>query len=274
MDGGDGMVCVRETDRVGWQARRGEPAAVTGTTLQWLHEHHRGPFVRNRLTELNVRWVWRLRRSVLVEQSHDRHGDPVVDPVLVALGHPDDVATLLGAAAQRLPRRPGFVTVEASAFTALPPGWRYARANRWDSMWTDKQPPSVPGEDHVVVVTDDDEIRGLLDVANPDSHGRPGDPRIRAWLGIREQGDLVAIGALAEAAQSGVAHVRGVSTRPGRRGRGLGTAVSAALTRRGLDTVSPLVTLGAYTSNTIAISIYQRLGYRHDRSFVSGPLEP
>jgi ribosomal protein S18 acetylase RimI-like enzyme len=271
----------------GPQHRRGAPTAATEASLSWLHEHHRGPFVCTRLTRATVRAVWRLRDSVVVEQSHDRHGNPVTAPVLVALGDADDVAVLLDEVGRRLRcRRPGFVSVEASAFTRLPAGWSYAQANRWDSMWTDEPPPRVLGEAAVEVVEDEAEVQALLDVANPGSHGRPGDPRIRTWLGLRDAkgatggaagdagdaGDVVAVGALAEAPQSAVAHVRGVSTHPQHRGRGLGTAVSAALTRRGLDTISPLVTLGVYTSNTTAISIYRRLGYRHDRSFVSGPI--
>ena len=53
-----------------------------------------------------------------------------------------------------------------------------------------------------------------------------------------------------------------------------GGSFSARLTRLGLDTVSPLVTLGVYTDNAAAISVYRRLGYHHDRSWVSGPLVP
>ena len=40
----------------------------------------------------------------------------------------------------------------------------------------------------------------------------------------------------------------------------------------GLQTSSPVVTLGVYTDNTAAVALYRRLGYRRDRSFVSGPL--
>jgi GNAT superfamily N-acetyltransferase len=275
VDGRHGAVGLDGAD--GSDGVNGMPSAdpaVAPESLDWLHAHHTGSFVRTRLTAATVRTVWRLRESVVVEQSHDRHGNPVDAPVLVALGEAGDVARLLAELRRRLPRRPGFVTVDAHSYTGLPPGWRYAQANRWDSMWTESPPPRVPAEDEVGVIDDDDEVQALLDVANPDSHGRPGDPRVRSWLGTRDDGGLVAVGALATVAHSGVAHLRGVSTHPDRRGRGLGTAVSAALTRRGMETVTPLVTLGVYTSNTTAISIYRRLGFHHDRSFVSGPLQP
>jgi ribosomal protein S18 acetylase RimI-like enzyme len=246
--------------------------AVTTESLEGLHRLHGGPFVRTRLTADTVGAVWRLGSSVVVEQSRDRHGKPVSAPVLMCLGEAAEMARLLSLVARRLPERPGFVTVEARAFTALPDGWEHEYANRWGWMWTDRQPPAVPGEDTVEVVEDADEVHALLDEANPDSHGRPGDPGIRAWLGVRDRGRLVAAGALAESPHSGVAHIRGVSTLPAYRGGGLGTAVSARLTRRGLDTMSPLVTLGVYTANAAAITVYERLGFRHDRSFVSGPL--
>lgn len=245
---------------------------VTVGSVEALHERHGGPFVRTRLTEASVRAVWRLGGAVVVEQSHDRRGEPVTEPVLVCLGDPDDLSALLPQVARRLPVRPGFVTVEAEAYAGLPAPWRHAEVNRWDWMWTDSAPAPVPHEERVEPVTDATEIDALLDAANPHSHGRPADPRIRAWLGVRDGGVLVAAGALAQVPQSGATALRGVSTLPPARGRGLGAAVSAQLTRLALETAGAPVTLGVYTRNTTAVRIYRRLGFRRDRSFVSGPL--
>jgi GNAT superfamily N-acetyltransferase len=244
--------------------------AVEG--VRALHEVHGGPFVRHQLTETSVRHVWRLGRAMVVDQHRDRHGRHVEAPVLYCFGPAEELTRLLAEVARLLPVRPTRVSIEAHAETALPRQWEHATANRWDAMWTDAPPAIVPGEDRVERLHDADEVDRLLDRANPDTHGRPGDPGMRAWVGVRDGTDLVAAGALSEIAVSGVAHLRGVSTLPGFRGRGLGTAVSARLTRLGLDTLSPLVTLGVYTRNTAAVGLYRRLGYRHDRSFVSGPL--
>ena len=233
---------------------------------------HGGPFVRHQMTTDSVRRIWRLGDAMVVDQQRDRHGQHVADPVLFCFGTADELTPLLAEVSRTLSSRPARLSIEAHAEPALPRRWRHAQATRWDAMWTDRRPDPVPGEDEVAVVTDDGEINALLDRANPDTHGRPGDPGMRAWVGVREGAELVAVGALSTVVVTGIAHLRGVSTLPGLRGRGLGTAVSARLTRIGLDTVSPLVTLGVYTANAAAISVYRRLGYHHDRSFVSGPV--
>jgi len=247
---------------------------VTRASVAELHDVHGGPFVRHQMTTDSVRGIWRLGDAMVVDQHRDRHGRHVADPVLFCFGTAVELAPLLSEVSGTLPSLPSRLSIEEHAEPALPRRSQHAKASRWDAMWTDRAPEPVPGEDQVELVEDDDEVNALLDRANPDTHGRPGDPGMRAWLGVREGAELVAVGALSTVVVTGIAHLRGVSTLPRLRGRGLGTAVSARLTRLGLDTVSPLVTLGVYTDNAAAISVYRRLGYHHDRSFVSGPLIP
>jgi ribosomal protein S18 acetylase RimI-like enzyme len=255
-------------------ARIDDMDRVRSASVTELHEVHGGPFVRHQLTSRSVRAIWRRRDAMVVDQHRDRHGRHVADPVLFCFGTADELAPLLSEVSRALPALPARLSIESHAEPALPRRWQHAQANRWDAMWTDRAPGPVTGEDRVEVVSDDDEVNALLDRANPDTHGRPGDPGMRAWVGVREGAELVAVGALSTVVVTGIAHLRGVSTLPRLRGCGLGTAVSARLTRMGLDTVSPLVTLGVYTDNAAAISVYRRLGYHHDRSFVSGPLTP
>ena len=68
---------------------------------------------------------------------------------------------------------------------------------------------------------------------------------------------------------SGAGHLRSVSTHPDAAGRGLGTAVSAALTRAALA-VSGTATRGVYVDNAPALAVYDRLGFRTVVTFRSG----
>jgi ribosomal protein S18 acetylase RimI-like enzyme len=253
-------------------ARIDDVDRVRAAGVAELHAVHGGPFVRHQLTADSVRNIWRLGDAMVVDQHRDRHGRHIADPVLFCFGSADELGPLLAEVSRTLHARPARLSIEAHAERALPTRWRHAHVSRWDAMWTDRAPGSVPGEDRVAVVSDEAEINTLLDRANPDTHGRPRDPGMRAWVGVREGAELVAVGALSTVVVTGIAHLRGVSTLPRLRGRGLGTAVSARLTRMGLDIGSPLVTLGVYTDNAPAVSVYRRLGYHRDRSFVSGPL--
>jgi hypothetical protein len=193
---------------------------ITEASVAELHAAYDGPFVRHQLTDDSVRGVWRLGGSMVVDQHRDRHGRHVEAPVLYCLGAAGELRPLLAAVGRRLSAAPARVTVEAHAEAALPAPWMTVTASRWDAMWTDAAPVWVPGEQRVERLRDDREINALLDVANPDSHGRPGDPGMRAWVGVREDADLVACGALSQVAVSEVAHLRGVSTLPRCRRRG------------------------------------------------------
>ncbi|MGH3327318.1 MAG: GNAT family N-acetyltransferase, partial [Streptomycetales bacterium] len=75
-------------------------------------------------------------------------------------------------------------------------------------------------------------------------------------------GRLVACGA-DTASPAGVAHLAPIATLPEARGRGLGTAVTAWMTRRVLAD-EPLCTLAMYADNDGARRLYRRLGYREE----------
>lgn len=68
-----------------------------------------------------------------------------------------------------------------------------------------------------------------------------------------------------------VGHLSAIATRPECRGQGLGTAISAWLTRQLLAEFD-LVTLGVYADNPAALRLYDRLGYAADHHFTSGVL--
>jgi GNAT superfamily N-acetyltransferase len=219
--------------------------------------------------QVNPAGITRIDRdqdAVVVEQSIDHHGRRTPGPVLLCMGSTDTLLPLLADVVRRRGRLPHRVTIEEHAAHVLPAQWRWERPQTWHWMWTTDMPPMQPGEEAVVGVDEEDQIDALLDVANPESHGRPA-PSHR-WLGVRDSdGGLLAIGATATLA-TGVRQLRGISTLPIARRRGIGTALSAKLTRLALE--RRVCTLGVYTDNATAVGIYRRLGFVRALTFTSG----
>jgi ribosomal protein S18 acetylase RimI-like enzyme len=60
----------------------------------------------------------------------------------------------------------------------------------------------------------------------------------------------------------------GIAVEPALRGRGLGRAVTAELTRRAVARHG-LCTLGMFSSNTVARRLYRRLGYRTGQAWAT-----
>jgi len=146
----------------------------------------------------------------------------------------------------------------------------------WDASAAGAAPPSPPGEELVEALVPgpgvDAEISALLSEANPHHSTKPGWEGIRVWGGVRsaETGALLAVGALCHRG-SGVPWLASIGTLPAERGRGYGAAVTAWLTRRGVET-SGVCTLGHYVPNEVAQRIYLRLGYRTTHEMFSGRL--
>jgi predicted GNAT family acetyltransferase len=107
-----------------------------------------------------------------------------------------------------------------------------------------------------------DDIQALLDASSPRHDAKVGAPEVIAWYGVRDDDDgrLVACAAHTEPVP-GVPHLASIATRPAARGRGLGAAVTAAVTRAPLEAGRPVVTLGMYSDNAVARRLYHRLGY-------------
>ena len=166
------------------------------------------------------------------------------------------------------------ISVAEAAYEAVPDAWRFDVRGHWHWMLTRTPPAPCPGEDAVVALEGPDDMAAvdeLLDLANPGSFARPGARGVECWLGVPGEHGLQAVGAL-HRDPDGTGHLRAVTTRPGHGGRGLGTAVSAALTRRALAGRSGTATLGVYVDNVPALRVYGRLGYRTEVTFRSGAL--
>lgn len=153
----------------------------------------------------------------------------------------------------------------------------------WDWMWTTDLPAVLPREDELVDLDDGldaDEINAFSAAHNPRVWASAGQGRASQWVGARateagpgwEPGDLLAVGG-AEPEDSGVPHLSGIVTHRALRRSGLGSAISARLTRDGV-LGSGVCTLGMYADNDAARRVYRRLGYRtahlwHSRGIVA-----
>lgn len=138
----------------------------------------------------------------------------------------------------------------------------------WEWLWTRQPPPAVAGEDRCGPLGADarGEIAALLSHANPSTSARPTDDQL-TWWGYRDDdGRLLSACAvqLPTTPADGV-HLSGFGTDPAARGRGIGTAMMAAMTRWGVQTHG-LVHYGVWSDNAGALRIYERLGYQVEAS--------
>jgi ribosomal protein S18 acetylase RimI-like enzyme len=222
------------------------------------------PFVRHAVDPDRVLGAWRLDDAVAVAARR-----PMAREVLTTVtgfGPAPGLARLLAALAAEI-EPPDRLTV-AAPVEVVPDAWGLLEVRRWHWMLSSTVPADeVPD---TVEVDDPDEIDALLDWAAPDSHARPGTPGVEAWLGLRDGPSLVAVGAVVRQ-PDGSGHLRAVTVAPHARGRGLGRALSVALTRRALSGRG-IVSLGVYADNEPALRIYRGLGYEVAHAFTSGPV--
>jgi ribosomal protein S18 acetylase RimI-like enzyme len=187
----------------------------------------------------------------------DRRGDPLLGAigdgpaaldVVVALHRDGTIG--VGARAE-LPRMDHAVVAAA---------YPNSHVIDWDLRWLTAEPPITPGEDRVVTLgpADFDEIDAILDAALADPYVRPGASRARAWYGIRDGADLVAVAA--DTSTAGFGFLNSIAVRPDRHGHGFGSAITCYLARR-QRAVADVVLLGVMADNIGASRLYHRLGY-------------
>jgi len=191
-------------------------------------------------------------------------------PYLSALGAPAAVGALLGELVPELPHRQR-VTLPRGTPACLP-AWVGLDGTDWDFRHLLEPPPRQPAEELVGPETDLDAVRDLLTASSPRASALPGDNKVARWVGVRDGGRLLACAA-DTSSTTGVGHLSSIAVHPDARGRGLGAAITAALTRLLFDEGCDLVTLGMYADNTAGRAMYDRLGYRDEHPFTSGPLQ-
>ncbi|MGC5333532.1 GNAT family N-acetyltransferase [Micromonospora sp. DT62] len=215
--------------------------------------HH--PYVRHALARDEVPRGWRRDDAVgwlLPAEQGPRGG---------AIGAPGPAVEVFADLVARGALRPGqWLHLPRLDPAALPGRLAVARHDEWDFLWSAAAPPRQPDEEQVVRLTgvDHPALTALIDEAFPSTTSRPGDPRIVDWYGIRDGDRIVACGA--DRSRGDVGFLAGLAVAHGRRGRGLGAALTAAMTRALLarhDTVA----LGVYSVNVGAIRLYRRLGF-------------
>ena len=195
---------------------------------------------------------------------------------LTVLGRPGPGAeALLRHALADLPKPPMGVSVPRG--TDL--GWlELGDREAWDYMVYESsdEPPVQPGEERVVGLApspeNDAEIEEFLKQANPTYSAKPGWEAIRMWATVRDDGGaLLAVGAYC-VRDGGSGYLASIGTLPAARGQGLGTAVTAWLTRQSVRDGNPYCALGHYWPNEPARRLYLRLGYRTTHEMSSGRL--
>ena len=192
-------------------------------------------------------------------------------PYLSALGEPGAVGALLGEVLAELPPRQR-VTLPRGTPARLP-AWVGLSGTDWDFRWLAAPPPVQPAEERVEPLDDDAALQALLTASSPRASALPGDAGVRRWVGVRgADGALLACAADTSSA-TGVGHLSSIAVHPAARGQGLGSAVTAALTRLLFTEGCDVVTLGMYADNAPGRALYDALGFADEHRFTSGPLE-
>jgi len=220
--------------------------------------------------------------SLLVAVQRDRR------TTLLGRGEPEGVIELVAEwvwrrGAAGLPMAVGWMSVPRGAVVPehLLATAGLTRFSTWDWLVADVAPPYTDAEagiERLDPVAEADAIRACLTQANPGTTAVPDGPDEAAWIGVRDDdGQLVGVfGAALRGgwtAESFSWHLHGLGVLPPTRGRGLGAALTANLTRLGLDEGADWVSLGMYADNEPARHIYHRLGYVTEAEFDSyGPV--
>ena len=225
-------------------------------------------FVRWQMSSRGVTRAWVGDGATVVENLGGRSRLPPGGRVYTCLGTPEALVPLMNRVAE-CADAPDRLTVPVEVANSAP--WRHSESWLWRWMYAAAPVPAA----RVPVVELDDavdaaEVDGVLDVGNPDAWARPGTPGVR-WLGIREAGRLVAVGAVTRQ-ESGAGLLQAVTVTPEARGRGYGRDVSAALARLAQSVPPGVATLGAYADNTAAVATYLSLGFVNPTTFRSGPV--
>lgn len=203
---------------------------------------------------------WQLAGAVAYARFHPTHGRYVT-----ILGREDGVVALLDTPEVREllfgDGRVGGLTVPVDVFPEVARRFTVRRGHDWEWMSTTQAPAVQSAEDRLIELGPEAEaeLHALLQEHNPRTEGAPFVRSPQRWIGVRDGARLVACGC-AEPNAAGYPVLSGITVDPAHRGRGLGAAVTAALTRAAVAEAG-VCTLGMYSDTPHARDIYHRLGY-------------
>jgi ribosomal protein S18 acetylase RimI-like enzyme len=200
--------------------------------------------------------------------------------------------TLLGALAANTPMafdslaqliQRDAITLYFSAAPNLPAGWEVVRAVELQQMVqeTEAPPPSAQDRETLNIETRKQAAPAVVELTPSDvpemsvvyAATRPGRTlcqriqKLGQFLGIREDGKLVAMGGL-RLHIAGYREITTVATLPDYEGRGHATAIMRALLER-IQSRGERAFLTVRSDNNRAVEIYRRLGFRERTRFYS-----
>ena len=142
---------------------------------------------------------------------------------------------------------------------------------RWEFMATTAPPPPPAVDPEELGAGCREELVGFLERHNARTDGRPFARPGQRWVGVRDgDGRLLGTGCC-EPEESGAPVLTGITVAAEARGRGLGRAITAELTR-GAVAEHGWSTLGMYSDNDVARGLYHSLGYTTHAVWSSGRL--
>jgi ribosomal protein S18 acetylase RimI-like enzyme len=179
-----------------------------------------------------------------------------------------NTAMAFDSLAQLIQRDP--VTLYFSALPQLAAGWQVVRAVELHQMVKEDGAASGAPAGHEVIELTPADVAEMCEVYTATRPGRTLCQKIQklgAFLGIRHEGKLVAMGGV-RLHIAGYREITTVATLPGFEGRGYGTAIVTALMAR-IQGKGERPFLTVRTDNERAIGIYKRLGFVERRKFYS-----